>query len=243
MTPRPSLLRNQFRYHRALGCRIRPSRSVHPVENVVPRSTAVASSPDAKTILTGCNGPHVRLWEAVTGQPLGRPMEHSGFVRCRGVQPRWQAIVTAERKTARLWDAATGRLSVRPWSIQTVSVRGVQPRRSDDPHRKLGQHGAAVGRHHRPSHWPASGSFGLCVQPWLSAPTAGRSSPAATTRRRGFGISPPASRSVSPCSIGFGESMAFSPDGKTIVTGWSDRSARLWDAATGQPIGPPMPHT
>ncbi len=37
-------------------------------------------------------------------------------------------------------------------------------------------------------------------------------------------------------------SVAFSPDGKTILTGSQDKTARLWDAATGRPIGPPMPH-
>ena len=36
--------------------------------------------------------------------------------------------------------------------------------------------------------------------------------------------------------------MAFSPDGKTVLTGSVDGTARLWDAATGQPIGPPLPH-
>ena len=34
--------------------------------------------------------------------------------------------------------------------------------------------------------------------------------------------------------------MAFSPDGKTVLTGSEDKTARLWDAATGKPIGPPM---
>ncbi len=37
--------------------------------------------------------------------------------------------------------------------------------------------------------------------------------------------------------------MAFSPDGKTILTGCYDRTARLWDAATGRPLGPPMEHS
>ena len=36
--------------------------------------------------------------------------------------------------------------------------------------------------------------------------------------------------------------VAFSPDGKTVLTGSDDKTARLWDAATGQPIGQPLTH-
>jgi tetratricopeptide (TPR) repeat protein len=36
--------------------------------------------------------------------------------------------------------------------------------------------------------------------------------------------------------------VAFSPDGKAVLTGSWDHTARLWDAATGRPIGSPMPH-
>ena len=35
---------------------------------------------------------------------------------------------------------------------------------------------------------------------------------------------------------------AFSPDGKTILTGGADNTARLWNADTGQPIGEPLRH-
>jgi WD40 repeat protein/serine/threonine protein kinase/tetratricopeptide (TPR) repeat protein len=38
-------------------------------------------------------------------------------------------------------------------------------------------------------------------------------------------------------------SAAFSPDGKTILTGSEDKTARLWDATNGQPIGQPMVHS
>jgi len=34
----------------------------------------------------------------------------------------------------------------------------------------------------------------------------------------------------------------FSPDGRAVLTGSLDNTARTWDAATGQPIGTPMRH-
>src|SRR5262249_54026182 len=36
--------------------------------------------------------------------------------------------------------------------------------------------------------------------------------------------------------------IAFSPDGKMVVTGSDDQTARLWSVATGKPIGAPLRH-
>ena len=37
--------------------------------------------------------------------------------------------------------------------------------------------------------------------------------------------------------------MTFSPDGSLLLTGtWDDRTARIWDAATRKPFGPPLAH-
>jgi WD40 repeat protein len=36
--------------------------------------------------------------------------------------------------------------------------------------------------------------------------------------------------------------VAFSPDGKTMLTGSYDHTARLWDSATGMPLGAPLSH-
>jgi WD40 repeat protein len=36
--------------------------------------------------------------------------------------------------------------------------------------------------------------------------------------------------------------VAFSPDGKTVLTGSVDNTARLWETAAGKPLGPPLQH-
>jgi WD40 repeat protein len=37
-------------------------------------------------------------------------------------------------------------------------------------------------------------------------------------------------------------SVCYSPNGKTILTGSDDGTARLWDATTGRPLGEPLEH-
>src|SRR6187431_2797383 len=67
-------------------------------------------------------------------------------------------------------------------------------------------------------------------------------SPPAPTTRCGCGTRPAASPSgsLSPGHTASVTSVSFSPDGRRIVSGSYDNTVRVWDAATGQPVGQPF---
>jgi serine/threonine protein kinase len=87
---------------------------------------SVALSPDGRTILTASFSHNAaRLWDAVTGQPIGQPIVHPDGVASVAYSPDGQTILTGSRdKTARLWDARNGRLLGEPLAHQGL-VRNV----------------------------------------------------------------------------------------------------------------------
>jgi WD40 repeat protein/tRNA A-37 threonylcarbamoyl transferase component Bud32 len=73
--------------------------------------TAAVFSPDGARILTGSEDKTARIWNALTGQPMGEPMQHEGSVTVAAFSPDGSRILTgAEDGTAHLWNAATGQL-------------------------------------------------------------------------------------------------------------------------------------
>ena len=69
----------------------------------------MAISPDAKLILTGGDDKTARLWDAVTGRPLGQAMEHQDAVVSVAFSPDGKTILTgSDDKKIRLWELEIG---------------------------------------------------------------------------------------------------------------------------------------
>ena len=251
--------RRHPRRHRLLTTRRRESGTPPPASRSpssstgtwsgAPRSapTAPASSPPPATtrrhgmLPPAMPGDNVG-WDAATGKPLASPRWAPGTgCQERRVQPRRRP------RRHRLDDDDRASLGRRhrqgprrpPEHCEdAVTERRVQPRRHPRRHRLRPDKTARV--------WDAATGKALascdghrerCRRAPRSAPTAPASSPPPWTRPRGSGTPPPASRSPSSRCTGTGSwSAAFSPDGTRVVTPQWDKTARVWDAATGKAL-------
>jgi WD40 repeat protein len=60
-------------------------------------------------VLTASSDKTARIWDARTGEPIGKPLHHDGEVWAATFDAKGERVVTASwDKTARIWDARTG---------------------------------------------------------------------------------------------------------------------------------------
>jgi WD40 repeat protein/TPR repeat protein len=205
-----------------------------------------AFSPDGRRIVIASEDGTARIWDAATGKSVAVLSGHGDTVRTAAFSPDGQRIVTASfDATARIWGAASGMQLAVLADIgeyvgdaayspdgQRIVIASDQIARIWDP-AALKQIAALSGH----TDFVRSVAFSPDERRILTASNdwtariwdAAGGAQLAVLSGHGEGI-------PSDEEGGNVRSAAFSPDGQRIVTASNDKSARIWDAATGKQL-------
>jgi WD40 repeat protein/tetratricopeptide (TPR) repeat protein len=173
----------------------------------------VVFGPDDRTLLTTAWDEKAWLWDAATGKLLAT-LPHRGPLSAAVFSPDSRLLLTGSGSgsegEARLWDAATGSLLGPPLAHRYPVMCLAF---SPDGRSFLTGNGSLSA-----DYFPFHIDFGTA---WL------------------WQTVDPLERPVVAHDVGI-SSAAFGPDGKTLVTTSLDHQVRLWNAATGEMLGPPL---
>jgi WD40 repeat protein len=200
--------------------------------------------PDGRLLLTVAGSNLVQSWDRTTGQLQSQYRPEGGVEgEVWSADGRTVALFCADR-TVRLWDAITGKTTDAVLRLEgTLSAMLLYP----DGHTLL-----TLEDHRQLRQW--DGRTGDVVDAWtprfrFSHIAFRKGEPVALTGERGHlgqvcdlhsgrALTQPLTGVT-----GVVQGLAFAPDGRTLLTGsWERRLARLWDVATGKPIGPTIVH-
>ncbi|HEY1687039.1 MAG TPA: serine/threonine-protein kinase, partial [Tepidisphaeraceae bacterium] len=205
-------------------------------------------SPDGTRIVTASSDNTARVWDAITGKPIGLPMRHEDAVFSASFSPDGTRVVTAsEDNTACVWDAAKGKLLGNAMRHEKAYVHAVFTATfSADGTRVV-----TAGADNTARVWNAASGKPLgepmrhdgAVMCAMFSPDGSRVVTASldNTARvwnatTGKLLGEPMQHNDAVFSA------SFSPDGMRVVTASADDTARVWNAASCKPLGEPMRH-
>ena len=191
--------------------------------------TSIASSPDGRFLLTGSVSGRAQLWDAATGQQIRSFDEQKVGTDCVAFSPDGRQLLTGGGDhVARLWDVFTGR-KIRSFTGHEIDVASVAF--------------SADGRH------VLTGSSDGTVRLWDAATGQqirsfeGQAGDATADPMNDKNLRWEMDRDMLQMERRAITSVAFSPDGSSILAGSRDGLARLWDANSGKEIRSFAGHT
>lgn len=216
-----------------------------PLEHTGPvRWVALSRHPERDWVATASDDSTARVWRVADGKPVSPPLRHDGPVRMVVFEPEARRVATASADgTVRLWDPQTGEL-VAPPLPQNSPVSSVAFSRDGRWLAAGFSGGAALWELQSLEHGPR---FLLPVQGTVNAvqfdPKNQRLLTVAHLGSRVEVWSLQDGHRLFECRAGSKPwSGEFSADGSRIGVASSGRWGRLWDATSGQPVGPELMH-
>jgi WD40 repeat protein/tRNA A-37 threonylcarbamoyl transferase component Bud32 len=214
--------------------------------SVLPHPEAVFSaafSPDGKILVTGCHDGKARRWDVLTGKEIGDAWVHTHAVDRVLFSPDGKTVLTVCFKMVRLWSAETGKPVGEPL---TTADRETVAAFSPDS-RIL----ATGGNDGRVRFWNSSNGKPLrepvlhdgLIRSITFAPNGGTFASIGLKALRLWDATTfePLGDAITP-QLGAIHCLAYSPDGRTMLTGSDGGITLLRDARTGRAIGPPLRH-
>ena len=207
--------------------------------------TSIEFRADGAAVLTASKDATARVWDARNGTPITPPMHHQGRIEMARFSPDGSKVATGSTDgSARIWDSRTGAPLTPPLHhdgpirsvafdsqgerVLTASAIGTariwSGRTGELFTTIVHSNVVTMAAFDREAHRVVTTCHDGLARIWQLR---GTKAVLVTSVRHNVGV----------------QAAVFSPDGRQFATGGLDRTARVWDPTTGQPISPPLRHS